>query len=84
MPPYSPELNSIERVWKLTRRLCTHNQYFSLLSDLVAAGTGQLERWGKPNRASCDYAVLFTSLYLGGRLSESDKAQDSARTFSRV
>jgi len=25
LPPYSPKLNPIERVWKLTRRLCTHN-----------------------------------------------------------
>ena len=24
LPPYSPELNPIERVWKLTRRLCLH------------------------------------------------------------
>jgi transposase len=25
LPPYSPDLNPVERVWKLTRRLCTHN-----------------------------------------------------------
>src|SRR6516162_6180829 len=24
LPPYSPELNPIERLWKLTRRLCLH------------------------------------------------------------
>ena len=28
LPPYSPELNPIERVWKLTRRLAIHNRYF--------------------------------------------------------
>ena len=28
LPAYSPDLNPIERVWKLTRRLCTHNTYF--------------------------------------------------------
>jgi hypothetical protein len=27
LPPYSPDLNPIERVWKLTRRLCLHNRY---------------------------------------------------------
>ncbi len=37
LPPYSPKLNPIERVWKLTRRLCTHNQYFPELQDLVDA-----------------------------------------------
>lgn len=27
--PFSPQLAPIERVWKLTRRLATHNLYFS-------------------------------------------------------
>ena len=31
LPPYSPELNPIERVWKLTRRQCLHNEYFAEL-----------------------------------------------------
>jgi len=35
MPPYSPELNPTERVWKLTRRKATHNQYFPT-RDLVS------------------------------------------------
>jgi len=49
LPPYSPDLNPIERVWKLTRRLCTHNQYFQELQHLVLAVTEQLSLWGKPN-----------------------------------
>jgi transposase len=49
LPPYSPELNPVERVWKLARRLCTHNQYFPQLNDLIAAVTYQLELWNKPN-----------------------------------
>lgn len=49
LPPYSPELNSIERVWKLTRRICTHNQYFEFLEDLVAAVLGQLHDWETSN-----------------------------------
>lgn len=28
LPPYSPELNAIEGVWKTTRRSTTHNRYF--------------------------------------------------------
>ena len=35
LPPYSPELNPIERVWKLTRRLCLHNRYFPLLQEVT-------------------------------------------------
>ena len=49
LPPYSPDLNPTERVWKLTRRLRTHNQYFPLLQQLVDSVFGQFERWNKPN-----------------------------------
>jgi len=50
LPPYSPELNCIERVWKLTRRLRTHNQYFSRLEDLVETVLDQFRSWQKPNQ----------------------------------
>ena len=49
LPPYSPELNPIERVWKLLRRLCTHNEYFPELELLQNALTRQLTVWWKPN-----------------------------------
>jgi hypothetical protein len=49
LPPYSPDLNPVERVWKLARRLCTHNRYFPALQDLVAAVSEQMDAWRKPN-----------------------------------
>ena len=49
LPPYSPELNPIERVWKLLRRLCTHNEYFPELELLENALTRQLRQWWRPN-----------------------------------
>ncbi len=49
LPPYSPELNTIERVWKLTRRLCTHNQYFPVIEQLIETILHQLHAWSKPN-----------------------------------
>lgn len=49
LPPYSPDLNPIERVWKLTRRLCTHNRYFPDLEDLINAVQDQFILWRKPN-----------------------------------
>lgn len=49
LPPYSPELNPIERVWKLTRRLCLHNRYFGLLDGVIAAVEEQFSEWTKPN-----------------------------------
>jgi hypothetical protein len=49
LPPYSPELNPIERVWKLTRRLCTHNQYFEQLDQLRQAVFSTFQEWFCPN-----------------------------------
>jgi len=49
LPPYSPALNPIERVWKLARRLSTHNRYFPELEVLVAAVTDQMDTWRHPN-----------------------------------
>lgn len=49
LPPYSPDLNVIERVWKITRRLCTHNRYFAKLEELVGAVFNQFNRWSRPN-----------------------------------
>jgi transposase len=37
LPPYSPELNPIERVWKLVRRLRLHNRYFETLTMVTEA-----------------------------------------------
>jgi transposase len=49
LPAYSPELNPIERVWKLTRRLCTHDTYFEKLEALVDAVSRQHTVWNVPN-----------------------------------
>ena len=50
LPPYSPQLAPIERVWKLARRLATHNQYFAALEQLVVAVMSRFNQWRKPNR----------------------------------
>jgi transposase len=34
LPSYSPQLNPIERFWKLLRRRATHNRLFDALADL--------------------------------------------------
>ena len=49
LPPYSPELNPIERVWKLTRRLATHNQYFEKIDQVADSVEIQFKIWSKPN-----------------------------------
>ena len=37
IPPYSPDLNPIEQVWRITRREITHNRYFPDLRTLEKA-----------------------------------------------
>lgn len=49
LPPYSPELNPIERVWRITRRQVTHNRYFKSVEDLGIALTSHFAKWQKPN-----------------------------------
>ena len=49
LPPYSPELNPIERVWKRTRRNCVHNVYFPALRLLVEKVDDQFFKWSEPN-----------------------------------
>lgn len=51
LPPYSPELNPIERVWKLTRKRCVHNCYFPTLESLVTVVSDTFAVWSKPNES---------------------------------
>ena len=49
LPPYSPELNPIERLWKLTRRLCLHNRYFPTLEDVIRPVESRFSEWTSGN-----------------------------------
>ena len=49
LPAYSPELNPIERVWRITRRKLTHNRYFQSIEDLRSALISQFMKWQIPN-----------------------------------
>lgn len=59
LPPYSPDLNPIERVWKLTRKLCTHNRYFPHLEDLFTIIHNKFEEWVKPNEQLSKLCVII-------------------------
>ncbi len=59
LPPYSPQLNPIERVWKLLRRMRLHNQHFASLDDVLAAVEPQLEAWAKPNETLKKLCAFF-------------------------
>src|SRR3954452_10806300 len=48
LPSYSPQLNVIERFWKLLRRRATHNRLFSSLAGLKRSLRSSL----------CDYQTV--------------------------
>jgi transposase len=50
LPPYSPDLNPIERVWRITRRKCTHNKYFQILETLVDVLDSFFKELAVPNK----------------------------------
>jgi len=62
LPAYSPELNPIERVWKLVRRLCLHNRCFPLLQEVMTTVEAEFVGWANPNEPSDDYAQLLKTL----------------------
>lgn len=49
LPPYSPDLNPIEQVWRITRREVTHNTYFSNVEKLSSALDEYFANLRKPN-----------------------------------
>ena len=62
MPPYSPDLNPIEQVWRKTRREKTHNHYFSKLMDVITTLDGYFTRFFHPNdelKSLCNFACFM-------------------------
>lgn len=49
LPPYSPELNPVELVWKITRYSETHNRFFPTLQSLYECVTEAFNYWNEPN-----------------------------------
>ena len=45
LPPYSPDKNPIEKLWKNTKRDATHCRYFPTFDDLRAAVVGAFEKY---------------------------------------
>ena len=54
LPPYSPQLAPIERVWKLARRLATHNRFFATLDDVLTAVSTCFDRWSNTQLSTAE------------------------------
>lgn len=58
LPPYSPDLNPIEQVWRITRRENTHNTFFASLTNLTETVDNAFKAWAVPNgqlRSLCSF-----------------------------
>ena len=58
LPPYSPDLNPIEQVWRITRKENTHNTFFPSLKELTETVDKAFKAWSKPNeqlRTLCSF-----------------------------
>ncbi len=49
LPSYSPDLNPIEQVWRITRKENTHNVFFPTLSALKETVNKAFKEWETPN-----------------------------------
>lgn len=49
LPPYSPDLNAIERVWWYMRKKITHNRFILSLKERKAAFWKMFSHYQKPN-----------------------------------
>ena len=49
LPPYSPDLNAIERVWWYMRKKITHNRYIQTLKKRKAEFWKMFSHFKKPN-----------------------------------
>ncbi len=57
LPPYSPELNAIERAWWYMRKKITHNRYLLTMYERKKAFWKMFSHFNKPNeelKAVCE------------------------------
>jgi transposase len=85
LPPYSPDWNPIERVWKLTRRLCLRNRYFGFLERVVEAVENQFTftKWIQPNDTLCHLCAITEDVVSRSALSQLRRDPDRLAAAGR-
>ena len=59
LPPYSPDLNPAENIWKLLRKKATHNVYFDSLEALSKKIQNTLNEFSIPNIDRKNYCEVI-------------------------
>jgi transposase len=68
LPPYSPNLNPVERVWKLMHESVRYNQYYGKFSEFADATLGFFKRIGRKKcilreRVTDNFQILHSPLF---------------------
>ena len=58
LPPYSPELNPVERAWWYMRKKITHNRYVNTMRERMEAFWKMFSHFQKPNCELLNVCVL--------------------------
>ena len=64
LPPYSPDLNPIEMLWKKTRRNITHNRYFCSLQKLCYDLKLYWTQFANPNEELMKFPHLYKTFII--------------------
>jgi len=68
LPPYSPNLNPIERLWKIMHEIVTYNQYYEKFSDFTEATLNFFKTIGRSkkllrSRITDNFQILQATLF---------------------
>ncbi len=61
LPPYSPNLNLIERLWRILKKTVSENRYYEVFDDFQKALIKFLE--DRIERRKAEYARLMTEKF---------------------
>ncbi len=61
LPPYSPNLNLIERLWRILKKTVSENRYYEVFDDFQKALIKFMEN--KSERRKAEYACLMTEKF---------------------
>lgn len=59
LPPYSPNLNPIERFWRFMRKMVTHNTFFATFEKLLTALKQFFQKFKCPSLAIVSLCKVF-------------------------
>lgn len=68
LPPYSPNLNPVERLWKLMHEVVSYNQYYGKFSEFTEATLSFFKSLGRKkcllrNRITDNFQILHSPLF---------------------